>query len=192
MSGFPTRTIPTLTKEQSSRLLARAEEDVFGCWVWKGSKDPYYGIIRINGVVLKAHRVSYELFIGPIPTGMTLDHLCRNRACINPAHLEPVTLRENISRRQRPLKSHCPQGHPYDEANTYTYKGSRHCRLCQVIRQRTKAGSPIEGGRRPITHCPKGHEYTPENLRFDSRGARTCRECSRLACRAWREKRKVS
>jgi hypothetical protein len=84
-----------------------------------------------------AHRWSYEYHVGPIPDGMQLDHLCRNPSCVNPEHLEPVTARENVMRSSgraavNARKTHCPQGHPYDEANTYIYppRGERQCRAC--------------------------------------------------------------
>ncbi|MCH8951094.1 MAG: 50S ribosomal protein L10 [Proteobacteria bacterium] len=69
------------------------------------------------------------------PSGLVIDHLCRNPACENPSHMEPVTNHENILRGELHLtssrKTHCPLGHPYDEQNTYQYKGSRHCRTCK-------------------------------------------------------------
>lgn len=83
-----------------------------------------------------AHRVAYETWVGPIPDGLTIDHLCRNRLCIEPTHLEPVTNRENIQRGGNSLKTHCPQGHPYDEVNTASRNNRRYCRTCERVRCR--------------------------------------------------------
>ncbi len=83
-----------------------------------------------------AHRVAYELSVADIPDGLELDHLCRVRHCVNPSHLEPVTPHENWARGQaisilNAQKTHCPQGHAYDEANTYiSGRGIRGCRAC--------------------------------------------------------------
>lgn len=86
-----------------------------------------------------AHRWSWEYHVGPIPEGLDIDHLCRNRKCVNPEHLEPVTRAENV-RRATALITHCPHGHAYDEANTITNaKGHRKCRACVVARDRARA-----------------------------------------------------
>lgn len=89
----------------------------------------------------QAHRLMFELHRGPIPTGLQIDHLCRQPLCVNPDHLEPVTSAEN-TRRGKALITHCPAGHPYDDANTYLAErptgSARHCRTCLAIRKRAR------------------------------------------------------
>jgi hypothetical protein len=105
-----------------------------GCWLWLGGHiGNGYGNFYLSGKRLLAHRVSYELHVGQIPGGLTLDHLCRVRSCVNPRHLEPVTFRENLMRGEgacakHARKTHCPEGHKYD---VITSRGHRACRLCQ-------------------------------------------------------------
>lgn len=111
------------------------------CWLWTGSLHLGYGVIAAEGRANMAHRVSYELIVGPIPDGLTLDHLCRNRACVNPAHLEPVTNVENVMRglsvgALNARKTHCPKGHPYTAENTMLSRNRRCCRTCRNIGQR--------------------------------------------------------
>lgn len=110
------------------------------CWIWIGTKDSSgYGQFGYNKKNVRAHRFSYELFIDNIPDGLIIDHLCRNRLCVNPKHLEPVTYKENnrrgetgkITGLKNKQKTHCPQGHPYSDDNLIVWKnGSRACKIC--------------------------------------------------------------
>lgn len=116
-----------------------------GCWLWTGKVSTNgYGIIMGSVGKGMAHRYFYTTLIGPVAPGLDLDHLCRVRCCVNPWHLEPVTRSENLRRgangdviRARKAKiTSCPQGHPYDEANTYFRPGKRvrDCYTCRRAR----------------------------------------------------------
>jgi hypothetical protein len=114
------------------RFAAKVEFDG-ECWLWLASKDRCgYGQIFWGGRPHKAHRVAYALLVGPVPQGLELDHLCRNRHCVRPSHMEAVTHRENLKRGLRGvMTTHCPAGHPYDTANTHIQvSGGRRCRAC--------------------------------------------------------------
>lgn len=112
-----------------------------GCWIWEGAQTfDGYGKLSVGNKNKGAHRVAYQLFVGEIPNGLHLDHLCRVRCCINPYHLEPVTCRENLLRGDGfaaaySRKTHCKHGHEFTLSNTRVAKrGTRHCRMCDKER----------------------------------------------------------
>lgn len=127
--------------ELPTRITHRIAEGPGGCWEWTGGLDRKgYGRVWFDDHKHGVHRLMYRCYIGEIPDELVLDHLCRNPICCNPAHLEPVTPGENLRRSPlmgmnngNHLKTHCPLGHPYDEANTRHYRGRRHCRRCGVL-----------------------------------------------------------
>ena len=113
------------------------------CWIWEGemTADGYGRFTATRAHVrrrVRAHRQMYELLVGSIPDGLTLDHLCKTTTCVNPSHLEPVTAEENARRvfAGRDF-THCPHGHPYDAENTtIDAKGTKSCRTCRRQSQR--------------------------------------------------------
>jgi hypothetical protein len=110
-----------------------------GCWLWRVGDG--YAQFYFEGRVQPAHRVAYELVVGPIPDGLELDHLCRNHPCVNPAHMEPVTHQVNVLRgvgitARRAQQTHCLRGHPLSGANLYMRSdGGRECRACRPARR---------------------------------------------------------
>ena len=140
-------------KSEFERLMQFVSpEPMSGCWLWFGAANQGgYGVVRAHGKSYLAHRLSHELFKGPIPTGLHIDHLCRTPACVNPDHIEAVTCGENsrrgnvyeVNRVLQLLKTHCPQGHPYLGDNLVAVPCpristgiNRICRTCRNKRAR--------------------------------------------------------
>lgn len=123
------------------RFFAKVEPSGI-CWDWTAAKDEDgYGLF-ITDTSTRSHRWAYEFLVGPIPEGMELDHLCRNRGCCNPDHLEPVEPIENWRRgfslqAINSRKAECKHGHPFDQFNTYRRpNGGRVCRTCTAVSRR--------------------------------------------------------
>lgn len=123
--------------ENSKRKFETKFQKTDSCWVWTDHVTKNgYGKIRFDYKDYYAHRLSYFLYKGPILKNLQIDHLCRNRRCVNPKHLEMVTQKINLMRgngqcAKNAKKTHCPQNHEYKPENTYVdKKGSRHCRMC--------------------------------------------------------------
>ena len=123
-----------------------------GCWLWTGATNGRYGHMGRGGRGaghVYVHRLAYELLVGPIPEGLTIDHLCENPLCVNPAHLTVATQYDNNMRGQSAAarnarKTCCPQGHTYDDENTYIAPGTgdRRCRTCDKARERARVRAP--------------------------------------------------
>jgi hypothetical protein len=185
------------------------------CWVWTGAKmGSGYGVFYLNSQNVGAHRATWELHVGPIPDGLEPDHLCHpsdgsclkgkkcpHRLCVNPAHLEPVTRRENVRRStslsaKNMAKTHCDRGHEFTPENTYVKvlpdgRESRQCHACRRLSKSFKGDADAPVVRNEVkTHCPKGHAYDEENTCLSPQGSRMCRICRRDQWRAWRDRQK--
>jgi hypothetical protein len=127
----------------SERLWARVDK-TDTCWNWTGPlNEGGYGVIGSGGrggQTLRTHRVAYELLVGPIADDLCLDHLCVNRRCCNPSHLEQVTTAANIQRGTARRKS-CRRGHPFSPENTIVRPQGRECRTCRNEGKRRRADS---------------------------------------------------
>ena len=180
-----------------------------GCWEWTGARDRGgYGSVNWEGSARGAHRVVYTLLVGQVPGDLELDHVrargCVFRHCVNPGHLEPVTVKVNRQRQRLSIltalnaaKTHCSNGHEFTEENTrIRVDGARECKTCSRLKTRKayrKNAALI--GRGPAnatkTHCKYGHPFDEENTYVNSIGRRTCRACHREQARkAYQERSK--
>lgn len=207
MSDWRRRPRNTLPK-----IMERVEKQPGGCWVWKGFITPQgYGACGYRGRRhTLAHRAVYQELVGPIPDGLTLDHLCHtkdqacpggnscpHRRCVNPGHLEPVTFAENASRSVYARRTHCPWGHPYAGDNLrYTKNGGRFCVTCsrsRAVHQHRAAMADRPAGwmpkpRRRPTHCKYGHPFDETNTYVRPNGGHSCKTCIRKRTGEYRQR----
>lgn len=183
------------------RLWRNIIEAPSGCWIWMGRLDKDgYGRTHVGSITAgnlrtrAAHRVVYEEYVGSIPEGLQIDHLCRIRRCVNPRHLQPVTSRINTLRgnsvgataRQT---GHCKRLHPLSGDNLMlTDRGHRHCKTCQRMKQREWQRAHAKGPRPVQTHCIHGHPL--DDAYVAPRGSRECRVCRREIDRRRRDRRR--
>lgn len=126
------------TQEARNRFWNKIDPQPNGCWNRIGCTDGNgYSRVQLERRSFSGHRAAYTWTKGPIPDGLFLDHLCRNRRCVNPDHLEPVSHDENMARGMRPNQTHCKWGHEYTPANTGWLKRpngkvSRDCHICRL------------------------------------------------------------
>lgn len=181
------RVIPPIPDDAQAKLWALIERRGEGeCWPWKGRRNTLgYGMFYLKGgrAPFPAHRLVVELLRGPVCPDLATDHLCRNTACCNPAHLELVTPRVNTlrgvsmqrRREQAAAVTHCHNGHLLSEGYVSTH-GRRVCRVCRRAWMKARY---VPRGRPVATHCRSGHEYTQENTHIAPGGKRYCRACWR-------------
>jgi hypothetical protein len=179
--------------------------DASACWPWPASvSEDGYGIVWVAPRMRPAHRVVYEHLVGPIPVGLTLDHVCHDsdecragvdcphRRCVNPAHLTPATHLDN-ARRSLAGRATCGRGHAQTPDNVYKRDGRTWCAECR----RTRARQKQHDRRRTASlrthildgHCINGHEMTPENTYIEPKtGYSECYVCRRVASRRYYER----
>ncbi len=157
-----TRPVPK-TRSRLQRFIRKISfDDVSGCWIWTSLIAPNGYAVLYDGAKGRkqpAHRIAYEIFVGMVPFGLELDHLCRVRHCVNPEHLEAVTHLENVRRG-----------------------------IAAIKKKRGIFPKGAGGWQKLNTHCPKGHLYSGENLYVSPKGFRACRECRRECTRAWKKR----
>lgn len=132
------------TIEEIEFITKRFKISENGCWDWTGNKNRQgYGRVPFRGRVVVPHRLLHQTIFGEITPGLVSDHICENKSCVNPKHIEPVTSKENIYRGCAPpsiniRKTHCASGHKFTTENTYISRGMRACRTCNMLKERRK------------------------------------------------------
>lgn len=165
------------------------------CWNWSLYIEPSgYGVYRHQHQTWKTHRLTYTLSYGDIPQGLVIDHLCCNKKCCNPEHLEAVTPEENTRRSNRvkspgaynKAKTQCKHGHPFSPENTRTEKdGSRTCLTCKKERQIDRRRFAAK------THCKQGHPMSGDNIYSYPNGKTYCKTCQRKHLIEFRKRQKL-
>lgn len=136
-------------KDLLERFVDKIKLSDTGCWLWTGARNKGYGVIKVDGRTRYATHIAWDLFVGPIPPEMTTDHVtCRNPPCVNPNHLRLLghlaNSADNWIANEKRAVTHCPEGHPYDENNTFDRPlpaggTGRGCRACAGISNRANA-----------------------------------------------------
>jgi len=157
-------------------------KDKSKCWIWMASLNNGYGTFSTYGLTGKfVHRIMYELIKGRIKESYTIDHLCSNKLCVNPEHLEQVTRDENLLRGNGDLThaGFCSKGHKRTLDNIYITPstGATRCRKCKGIYHPERKDFV---NNKDKTYCKRGHEFTKENTYLRSNGGRQCRTCMSL------------
>ncbi|MFI7073549.1 HNH endonuclease [Micromonospora sediminicola] len=200
----------------TDRFMGKVKQADGGCWLWtKQVTKSGYARFSAYGKSVSAHRFAYEHFVGPIPAGMTIEHICHtadptcrggtgclHRRCVRPQHLVPLSGPENVSRAYPARKTHCVQGHEFTAVNTHIrVEGGyekRTCRTCRYQRKNSARSAARAHARtnkppkpRP-SHCRRGHPYAGENLYVvPSTGVWQCRACNRASEERRKQRRQV-
>lgn len=189
------------------RFYSYVFHDFNGCWRWTNRLIEGYGNFWIGKTCYRAHVFSYLIHKGEVPEGLVLDHLCRIRDCVNPNHLEPKTIKENILCGEgiaaiNSKKTHCKHGHEFTENNIYNYEehrgnsvsDTRHCKICRERNSKKRNKTTISGTgqiNKQKTECKNGHVFTEENT-YTYKGkyglARGCKLCRKANQKKFQEK----
>jgi len=166
-----------------------------GCWLWTAAlNSDGYAAFGFEGRTISGYLFAFLHWRGPVPEGAELDHTCRVRCCVNPFHLEPVPHRINCQRgevgKHLRDRTHCPQGHEYNEKNTGRHPNGRRCRECDRLAAKAWRDAHPVTPKPPKTHCKSGHEFTEDNT-IKRNGKRVCRACGRIAALRYYHSHKI-